>query len=320
MSKIEIVGMGSYVPSTVVSNDDLSKIMDTSDEWIKTRTGITNRHYATDENTKDMAIKASIEAFRKTGISPNDIDLVIVATITGDDITPSVACKILKELNIRDVMAFDINAACSGFIYALNTASALMEANDYKYALVIGAEKLTKLLDYSDRSTAILFGDGAAATIVRRSKKKAYFSCFGRTDELNVLQAPGITQNGIFKNSVCNDFYLTMNGQEVYKFAISASIEAINSVLDKASLTLNDISLIVPHQANIRIIEAISKRLKLDMDKFYTNVSEYGNTSAASIPLALNEVLDKKILKKGDKIILVGFGSGLTYAASIIEI
>lgn len=320
MSKIQILGMGNYIPSTVISNDDLSSVMDTSDEWIKTRTGISTRHYSLDLNTSDMAIKASTIAIEKAGIDASEIDLVIVSTITADDITPSVACKILDPLGIKDVMAFDINAACSGFIFALNTASALLEANNFKCALVIGAEKLSKILDYTDRSTAILFGDGASACIIKNTGGNAYFSCFSKTDVNNVLYAKGIEANILFKNSKMENFYLTMNGQEVYKFAISASIDAINDVIKKANMSLEDIKLIIPHQANIRIIDSIQRRLKLDKDKFYTNVDKYGNTSAASVPLALCEVINKKLVNKGDKVLLVGFGSGLTYAASIIEI
>lgn len=320
MNKLEIVGVSSYIPDKKVTNDDLSKIMDTSDEWILSRTGISSRYYSLNLNTSQMAIKASIDVIDKYKIDPNEIGLVLVCTMTPDNITPSVSCQILSALNIKEAMAFDINCACSGFVYGLNIASSLVENNDYKYALVIGVEKLSKILDYNDRSTSILFGDGAGACIIKKTQKKAYFTCLAYTDEMNVLNAKGIDSKGLFLNSSMDNYYLTMNGPEVYKFAISSSVDVMNKVLNKANMTYDDIALIIPHQANIRIIEAIRKRLNLSSDKFYTNVCEYGNTSAASIPIALSEIYDKKILKKGDKIILVGFGSGLTYAASIIEI
>ena len=217
-------------------------------------------------------------------------------------------------------MAFDINAACSGFIYALNVASSIVTSNNYKNALVIGVEKLSNIIDFSDRSTAILFGDGAAACIIKNTNNNAYFSCFSKTDVENVLYAKGITHNELLKNSTFTDYYLKMNGQEIYKFAISASILAMNDVLAKANLDINDISLIIPHQANIRIIDSIAKKLNLDHNKFYINVDKYGNTSAASVPIALDEAYEKKLIKKGDKVLLVGFGAGLTYAAAIFEV
>lgn len=316
--KLDIVGLGYALADKVVSNNDLSEIMDTSDEWISQRTGIGERRYSS-VNTSLLALNAAKAAIKNAGIDVSEIDLVICATITPDRITPSVSCMILNDLGIKEAMAFDVNAACSGYIYALNTAAALLEANNFKYALVIGAEVLSKIVDFTDRSTAILFGDGAGAAVIKAQNNNASFICHAKTDVNNVLYANGITMNDLYKNSTMADYYLKMNGQEVYKFAITSCENIITEILEKANLTIDDISLVIPHQANARIIASFAKKLKIEDNKIYINLDKYGNTSAASVAIALAEAHEKGLIKKGDKLLLVGFGAGLTWAATIIE-
>lgn len=316
--KLDLYGFGYSIPKKVISNDMLSEIMDTSDEWISKRTGIKERHYS-DVNTSTLALDAAKKALKDSNIDPKDIGLLICATITPDSITPSVACMLLDELNINGIMAFDINAACSGFIYALNTASSIMTANNIKYALVVGCEVLSKILDYSDRGTSILFGDGAGAVVIGAEKNDASFICHAKTDVDNVLYAPFISLNDPFKNSTVENHFLHMNGQEVYKFAITSCESIIKEILDKNNLSIDDISYVIPHQANLRIINSFASKLGIDMNKIYVNLDKYGNTSAASVAIALAEAKEKKLIKKGDKLLLVGFGAGLTWAATIIE-
>lgn len=317
--KVRFKGFGYFVADKVVTNDDLSTVMDTSDEWISQRTGIKERRYSS-YNTAYLAINAAKKAIIDSNVNPNDIDLVICATITPDNFTPSLSASILDALGIKKAMAFDINAACSGFIYALNTAASLLEANGYKNALIIGAEVLSKLIDYTDRSTAILFGDGAGAVVIDNNGDEATFICHAKTDIDNVLYAKGISiNNNLYENSTCNDYYLKMDGKEVYKFAVSSCEEIIKEILDKNNMTIDDINMVIPHQANQRIIASFSKKLNIPNEKIYMNLEHYGNTSAASVALALAEAKEKNIIKKGDNLLLVGFGAGLTWAATIIK-
>ncbi len=317
--KLDLIGFGYSVADRCVTNDDLSKIMDTSDEWISQRTGIKERRISS-VNTSKLALDAAKKAIISSNINPSDIDLVICATITPDNFTPSVACMLLEELGIKRAMAFDVNAACSGFIYALNTAASLVETNSYKYALVVGAEVLSKITDFTDRSTSILFGDGAGAVVISAKKNDAKFICHAKTDVENVLYASSINMsNSLFENSTCQDHYLKMNGQEVYKFAITSCEEIIKEILDKANMTIDDINLVIPHQANARIIASFAKKLGIPSEKLYINLDKYGNTSAASVAIALAEAHEKNKIKKGDNLLLVGFGAGLTWAATIIK-
>lgn len=320
MSKLQIRGVGHYTPNTCISNDDLSKIMDTSDEWITQRTGIKTRYVSSDDDTSVLAFEAAKKALANANIKKEEIDLIICATITPDDFTPSVACKLLKYFGIDNIMALDINAACSGFVYALNVASSLLEANNQKYALVVGCEKLSKLMDYTDRSTSILFGDGAGACVISSEGFDTKFYCKAKGDTNNVLYANGITGNKPLNNSLCTNYYLKMNGQEVYRFALEALDDAIKNILDKNNMTMDDIDFIIPHQANIRIIESVRKKLSIPSEKLLINLDKYGNTSAASIPLSLSEAYEQKKIKKGDNVLLVGFGAGLTWASTIIKI
>lgn len=316
--KLDLLGFGYSLPEKVITNDMLSEVMDTSDEWISKRTGIKERRYS-DINTSSLALDACQKAIEDSGINKEDIGLLICATITPDCITPSVASSILNDLGLDGIMAFDLNAACSGFIYALNTASSLLEAQGIKYALVVGCEVLSKIIDYTDRSTAILFGDGAGAVVIGAKNNDASFICHSKSDINNVLYAPSINLNTTFKNSYVDNHFLHMNGTEVYKFAITSCEDIIREILKKNNLTINDISYVIPHQANYRIINSFASKLGIDMDKIYINLDKYGNTSAASIAIALAEAKEKKLIKKGDKLLLVGFGAGLTWGATIIE-
>lgn len=316
--KCKILSSGMYVPKRVVTNDELSTFLDTNDEWIYSRSGIKERRYCEDENTSDLAYEACLDALNKCDVDKSQIDLLICATFTSDDFTPSVACKILDRLGI-EAMAFDLNAACSGFIYALNTAVALLKSNKFKYALVVGADKVSKLLDYNDRTATILFGDGAGSLLISSEDEDCDFYCMAKTDINNVLYCNSL-QNRLFQNSYLENHFLQMNGKEVFKFAVDICMLCIDKILKQQNLTIDDIKLIIPHQANIRIINYVCRKLGISEDMCYINLDKYGNTSAGSIPIALNEVLENKLVTKGDKVVMVGFGAGLSWASSIITI
>lgn len=315
---MKILGFGKSIPEKIVTNDDLSKIVDTTDEWIVQRTGIKERRIS-NKNTSFLAYEAAVKAINDAKINKDEIDLIICATSTPDNFFPSVACMVQEKLNISgNVTAFDINAACTGFVYALKVASSLLNTY-HKQALVIGAEVLSKIVNFNDRNTCVLFGDGAGAVVVEAGEglSKFYTRSLGEGENLN---AKGVNMSDKFpKESVkCN--FLQMNGTEVFKFAISAIEEAILNILAENELALDDIKLIVPHQANKRIIANVARKLKVEESKFYINLDKYGNTSAASIPVALSEAVENNIVKSGDKVLLVGFGAGLTWGATIIEL
>ncbi len=322
MEGIIIKGIGAYTPSNIVTNNQLSDIVDTSDEWIVSRTGIRERRISQGEDTSDMAIKASEKALEVAGISALDIDLIVVATCTPDMFVPSTACIVQKNIGADNAMAFDVSAACTGFIYGLDVAKGLMAMHNYKYSLVLGAETLSKIVDWEDRNTCVLFGDGAGAVVLSKSDENGIIDTFAKSDgkkyECLVAGAEEVA-NPFAINTKTKNKNLQMEGQEVFRFATSIIATSVENVLKKSGIKLEDIDYIVPHQANIRIIEYAAKRLKLPVDKFYKNLDEYGNTSAASIPIALNEMYEKGLLKKGQKIVLVGFGGGLTYGATLIE-
>ena len=322
MKEVIIGGVGNYIPSKTVTNNQLSKFIDTNDEWIFSRTGIKSRYISTGEDTSYMAAKASNKAIKNAGLSPLDIDLIVLATCTPDMFTPSTACIVQNLIGAKNAVAFDISAACSGFIYGLDVAKSLMICNDYKNALVIGSENLSKSVDWEDRSTCVLFGDGAGAVILSKSEEKGIVSSFCKSegDKWQCITIEGNDVDSPFvENKTVRHSKLKMNGNEVFKFATSTIVNSINKILDDNNLSLEDIDYIIPHQANIRIIDYAAKKLKVSLDKFYINIEEYGNTSAASIPLALCEMEEKKLLKKGQKIIFVGFGAGLTYGATLIN-
>lgn len=326
MEQIVFKGFGANVPKLRVSNYDLSELVDTSDQWIVERTGIKERRISEGEDTSEIAIKAANQALERAKVEGIDIDLIIVATITPDDCTPSVACLVQKAIKAKKAIAFDINAACSGFIYALQIAHSMMENNNkLNNALVIGSEVLSKIVNWSDRSTCVLFGDGAGATVLSKEevdeKFETIFCLKSVGDKGDALMAPAFSvDNPFVKDKNIKKHGVQMNGQAVFKFASLSMASAIKKLLQDSNLTIDDIDYIVPHQANERIIDFTAKKLKIDRKKMFMNLEKYGNTSSASIPIALNEMYEKGMLKKHQKLILVGFGGGLTYGAALIEL
>ncbi len=305
-----IVGVGRYVPEKVVTNLDLEKVMDTSDEWIRTRTGIEERHIAADdEDTSDMAFNAAKNALKNAGITAEQLGLILVATVTPDQPFPSVSCMIQERLGAVNAAAMDISAACSGYIYGLVTAKQFIENNAYDYILVVGVEKLSKITDWEDRNTAVLFGDGAAAAIVGKVSE-------GRGILTYELGADGTGGKYLYQNE---KNYITMNGREVFKFAVRQMGQSAINVIEKAGYTKNDVDYLIPHQANIRIMESARQRLDLPSEKMAAVIKKYGNTSAASIGNALVEELENGKIHDDDLIVLVGFGGGLTWGAVAIK-
>lgn len=315
-----IIGTGSYLPETIVTNDDLSKIMDTSDEWISSRTGIKERHLAKEESTAFMCVEAAKRALVSAGMQAEELELIIVGTITGDHITPSSACEIQAAIGAKNAVAFDVNAACSGFLFALHTAHAYLQAGIYRNALLLGAETLSKIMDWSDRSTCVLFGDGAGAAVVRSDEQGLLaFDQGSDGAKGHVLACRNrVNNNPLVTNPIELD-YVHMDGQEVYKFAVSTVPKSINRVLEKAGIAAGDVNYYVLHQANIRIIQSVAKRLKLSEDKFPISLDHCGNISAGSVPILLDEMNQRGMLKRGDRIILSGFGAGLTWGTALLE-
>ena len=322
MSNVGIAGTGAYVPSLAVTNDDISELVETNDEWIMKRTGIRERRISQGEDTSDMASKAALCALERADVEPKDVELIIVATISPDMFIPSVACLVQSKIGADDAACFDINVACSGFVYAMEIAQSMMKSMNYKNALIIGSETLSKVINWKDRSTCILFGDGAGAAVLKRTEEpgimKSYLKSEGKKGDALTIGAADFN-TPFSKESVERDRHIYMNGGDVLKFAVNALADLVNKVLDETGLSMDDIKYIVPHQANVRIIQSAAKKLHTDLDKFYINLEKYGNTSSASVPIALNEMYEKGMLKKGDKFILVAFGGGLTYAATMIE-
>ncbi|WP_010631328.1 beta-ketoacyl-ACP synthase III [Sporolactobacillus vineae] len=298
-----ILGMGKYVPDRVLTNFDLEKMMDTNDEWIRTRTGIEERRIADKEtNSSDMAYAAAKKAIDHSGLTVSDIDMIIVATITPDRPFPSVACMIQNRLGAEKIPAMDISAACSGFIYGIVTAKQFIDTKAYQHILVVGVEKLSKITDWEDRSTAVLFGDGASAAVVGPVSEGKGILSFE-------LGADGSGGQYLYQEGN----YIKMNGREVFKFAVRKMGECAVDVVKKAGLKKKDIDFLIPHQANIRIMEASRERLEIPEDKMIKTVQKYGNTSSSSIPLALTDALEEGKIKDGDLVVLVGFGGGLTW-------
>lgn len=315
-----IIGTGSCLPETVVTNDFLSTIMDTSDEWITTRTGIRERHLVKDETTTSLAIGAAKQALAAAGVAPAELDLIIVGTVSGDHVTPSTACEVQAGLGAVNAAAFDINAACSGFLFGLHTVNAYIRSGMCKTALVIGAESLSRIMDWSDRSTCVLFGDGAGAAVVRADETGLLAYEQGTDGEKGKhLCCPNRTNNNPLIQTDKTLGYTKMDGQEVYKFAVTYVPASILRVLEEAKLQPEDIKYYILHQANLRIIKSVAKRLKLDEDRFPISLDHCGNISAASVPILLDEVNKKGMLQKGDKLILSGFGGGLTWGTCLIE-
>lgn len=325
MYSVGITGTGSYMPENILTNFQLEKIVDTSDQWIRKRTGIKNRRIS-DENTatSDLATMAAKNALKSAGISPTELELIIIATVTPDMSFPSTACIVQKNLGAAKAAAFDIEAACSGFVYALTVAEQFIKSGYYKNALVIGAETLSKITDWEDRSTCVLFGDGAGAVILERAEEgygilSSNIGADGEQGHFLTLPAGG-SRNPASVETIENKLhYIKMAGNEVFKFAVRAMESSSHEALEKCGLSLEDIDYLIPHQANIRIIEAAAKRLNIPMDKVYVNLDNYGNMSSASIPVALDEAVNKGFIKKGQIVLLVAFGGGLTWASSIIK-
>lgn len=322
MPGVKILGVGKGIPTRKVSNEDLEKFIDTSDEWISTRTGIKNRHISTGETTLDLAYSAAVDAIEKSHIIIEEIDLIIVATVTPDKFTPSVACMLQARLGLshKRIMAFDINAACTGFIYALDLAAQMIKANQKKCALVLGTEVLSKVINWTDRSTCVLFGDGAGAAVLKENVQDNLLCniAYSKPDEEGLLNIDAIAVNNLFCTAKGESF-VTMNGREVFKFATSHMKEVILEASTKAGIALDEIKYFVPHQANYRIIKNVASDLNIDLRRFFINIDEYANTSSASIPIALSEMCEKNLLSDGDYILLVGFGGGLTWGASLIR-
>lgn len=316
-----IIGTGSCLPATVVTNDDLAKIMDTSDEWISTRTGIRERHLVKEETTTSMSVEAARRAMENAGVTAEEIDLIIVGTLSADWVTPACACEVQAEIGAVNAAAFDINAACAGFMFALNIANAYLQTGTYRTALILGAETLSKIMDWNDRSTCVLFGDGAGAAVVRLEEKAGLLAYDQGSDGVKgkVLACRNRSNNNPLTETSKELEYVHMDGQEVYKFAVTAVPHSLQKTIQAAGLTVQDIDYFALHQANIRILQSVAKRLKVSEDKFPISLDHCGNISAASVPILLDEMNRKGMLKPGMKIAMSGFGGGLTWASAVIE-
>ncbi len=323
---VTIAGTGSYLPEKVMTNDDLSKIVDTNDEWIFSRTGIRERRIAAEgEFTSHLATKAAEKAIEDSGIAAEDIDLIIVATITPDTLTPATACYVQENIGAKKAVAFDISAACSGFLYAMKIAKRMIEGGASTNALIIGAEKLSAFVNWTDRTTCVLFGDGAGAAVLRKSEEgegeiiATDIGTDGAQTHLLNIPGGGSACPTTVKNAGEGLAALAMSGQEVFKHAVRRMKTSANTVIERAGLQPEDIALVIPHQANVRIIDAIADRLAVPNDRVFVNLHKYGNTSAAAIAIALDEANHTGKIKRGDKIVMVAFGAGMTWAAAAIE-
>ncbi|MDP4097582.1 ketoacyl-ACP synthase III [Paenibacillus sp. P96] len=324
LKPVGIIGIGKYVPEKILTNSDLEKMVETSDEWIVSRTGIRERHIAAPEQaTSDLAYEAAVKALASAGMTAEELDLIIIATITPDMTFPSTACILQDKLGAKGAAAFDLSAACSGFVYGLATATSFIQAGMYRNALVIGADCLSRITDYTDRNTCVLFGDGAGAVVVGEVPEGRGFQSFdlgaeGAGGSLLKMEAGGSRLPASPQTLENKLHYIYMNGREVFKFAVRVMATATDVVLEKAGLDKDDIDVFVPHQANIRIIQSAMQRLNLPEEKVVINVDKYANTSAASIPLALVEAAEEGRMKEGDRVLMVGFGGGLTWGASVL--
>lgn len=319
----KITATGACVPDMVITNDDMAKIVDTSDEWISSRSGIRRRHFSQGENTSDIATKAAEMIIKKAGINPLDIELLIVATVSADYTTPSTSCLVQSKTGAENAVAFDIGAACSGFIFGLSIADKYIKSGIYKNAVVIGAEVLSKYLDFEDRGTCVLFGDGAAGVLLQATEERTGILA----EEIGSDGAKGMALTGGYspagnafnhiEKTAKRDLY--MDGRAIFDFATRNVPKSVKKLLDNAQFNADDLDFVLPHQANSRIVEIISRKLKVPMDKFYMNMDEYGNTSSASIPIALNEMTEKGLIKSGDMGVLTGFGAGLTWGSMLVK-
>lgn len=330
MLGIKIIGTGGYQPQKKVVNEDFTKIVDTSDEWIRTRTGMSERYVSNGEPTWYMGSMAAKQAIETAGISPDDIGVIIDTSVSPDYYSPSMSCMIQRETKAFNAMTIDVNCACAGCVYAIDMAKRYLQSDEsIKYALVVANENLTKITDYTDRSTCVLFGDGAAALVIERADNALYSSYLGADGTgAKYLFARSIPPANAFMTGEghvddgfpeSNSHYLYQDGREVYKFATKALPNAITKAAEKIGFDLNDLDVIIPHQANVRIIEIAAKNLGISMDKFIVNLDKHANTSSASIPIALDESVRAGKIKRGDKVGLVGFGAGLTFGSVIFE-
>jgi 3-oxoacyl-[acyl-carrier-protein] synthase-3 len=325
-----IAGHGSYAPAGILTNDDFTKMVETSDEWIKTRTGIERRHICgNDESTAQLATEAAKKALAAAGLKPEQIELIIVATITPEMVFPSTACFVQQNLGATNAWAFDLMAACSGFIYGISIAQQFIENGRLRNALIIGAETLTKIANYKDRTSCILFGDGAGAVVLEgRPRKKdevqsgiIYSTMYADGSSWEALNCQAYGSRNPVSRPLDDPkkIYMEIKGREVYQQAVRRIVETVTECLEKCDLTLDDVKMIVSHQMNARIIESAAKRLEIPDDKIFININEYGNTSAASVPLAFDQVIREGKIKRGDIVILVAFGAGLTWGANVIR-
>ncbi len=304
-----IAGTGVYIPKTVLTNHDLEKMVDTSDEWIRTRTGIKERRIAKEESVLEMAVKASEEAIRSSGTRAEEIDLVIVATLTPEKRFPSTGCLLQSSIGAGRGFAFDITAACSGFIYALDVADSLLKVGRASKVLIVGVEKLSEIVDWEDRSTCVLFGDGAGAVILESSDSESDLLASRMYSDGNLWDLLYAERDGFIK----------MRGRELFKVAVRNMEEVCREVLEEAGVEPKEVDLVIPHQANVRIIRSLAERLEIPMEKFYVNIDRYGNTSAASIPIALHEAIKEGRLKRGDLVLFTAMGGGLTWGAVLMR-
>lgn len=327
MKRVKIIGTGSYVPEKVLTNFDIEKIVDTSDEWIRTRTGMSERHIASDrDKASDLAVKAANRALKDSGIAPDEIDLILVATATPDMFFPSTACFVQSSIGAGRSAAFDISAACSGYIYALSVAENYIKNDKYNTVLLIASEVFSKYIDWGDRNTCVLFGDGAAATILRGVKGRrmdgiisTHIYSDGRYADLLYLRGGGSSCPLTHESINHKLHFLKMKGNSLFKIAIKNMSEVAREALSSNGYKISDVDILIPHQANKRIIDAVAENLKIPQEKIFINIEKYGNTSAASIPLALDEALKGGRIKKGDLILMVAFGGGLTWGSALIR-
>jgi len=320
----KIIGTGSYVPERVLTNQDLEKMVDTNDEWIVTRTGMKERRIArADEFTSDMGLAAAKKALEASQVPAESLDLILFATLTPDYVFPSTACLIQTQLGAVKAAAMDVQAACTGYLYVLGMAKAFIESGTYKNILIIAAEKLSSIVNYKDRNTCVLFGDGASAAVISSEGKglairEVSLGSDGELAKLLILPAGGSRQPATHETVDCNLHFLQMEGKEVFKHAVRRMEASSKEVIDRAGLKEEEITWLIPHQANMRIIEALAKRFQVPMEKVFITIHKYGNTSASSIGIALDEMLRQNNARKGDNILLTAFGAGLTWGASIL--
>ena len=324
MQKASITGWGKYLPDKVLTNKDLEEMVDTSDEWIKSRTGIKQRYIAADnQTTGDLAYHASRKALEKANLKAENLDMIIVATVTPDMPFPATSCILEDRLGAANAATFDLEAGCSGFVYGLSVASQFIETGMYDNILVVGAETLSKIMDWEDRNTCVLFGDGAGAAVVQSVDKGGFMSFDLGSDGSggDSLYMPGGGSLHPATEKTVNDrlHYIKMEGNQVFKFAVKRMSQSSIDVVNEAGFEPEDVDLFIPHQANTRIINSAAKRLNLENDEVYVNLPEYGNTSSASVPIAMAEARNKGLIKNGDKIVLVAFGAGLTWASAFLE-